>query len=752
MAEKKGLHEEVYLESGSSDGGSKHRSWLEKVLAILVVMLLIVIIVLGALLAVEMSAEEEEICLTKECAEVSARVITAIDYSVNPCDNFYDFACGQWMKTHVIPDDRSNLYTYGVVRENVKIIVKYLLEGDLEQEVEAVQKTRQFYQSCMNETHIEHLNSTVITDELEKIGGWPVLGLKPGGHWNKSAFDLVSELLALKVLGMPPIIHMFVGIDEKDSGKRIIQIGEPGLGLSTRDYFFNKQHENVRKAYVEYMTNVAILMGADPATAKTDMEKVFAFETLMANLTLSKTERRTRDNSYNKMTIEELQKLYPTPTQGHTKFSWHDFIQRTMEIADDNITIDRSELVVLEAPKYYQNIFDILQKQDIRTIKNYLSWYFVSQFVRRLPKRFVDEYEKYRKVQVGNTMKQSRWKICSRTTMYTFGMAIGRLFVREAFDEESKHKALDMIQDIREAFSERLSDLSWMDEETRTVAKDKALHIKEKIGYDDFILNDTALNEYYKDMKVKKNEYFGNMFRIMKVWSKNALKSLRDPYVKERQRWETPPSDVNAYYSPLLNLISFPAGMLQPPYYSKYQPRSMNYGSIGFLIGHEITHAFDDVGRKYDKAGNLRQWWSDKAIQRFKNTTTCIVDQYNKYVMPLAKINLDGEYTQGENIADNGGVQQSYKAYQNWRKRSKNKEPKLPGLNFTHDQLFFISFAQGWCGVVTKEFEVSMVHTDTHSPGRFRIIGSLQNMKEFSTVFKCPSGSYMNPVNKCNVW
>ncbi|XP_060583095.1 neprilysin-1-like [Ruditapes philippinarum] len=595
----------------------------------------------------------------------------------------------------------------------------------------------------MNETQIEALGISVMTDHLDSIGGWPVLGTKPGGNWNESSFDIMSDLVSIRYSGVSPFIQVFLGLDEKDSGKRMIKIGEAKLGLTTRDYYFNAEHQNLRDAYLKYSINIATLLGADPDTANTDMKAVFDLDMQLANLSLTKIEQRNRDDAYNKMTIEELEHHYPTPTEGHVKMNWHELIQGIMGLAEENITIEKSEPIILTVPKYYKEIFKVLEQQEVRTLRNYMIWSVVQQYVRRLPKRFVDELAEYRKAHDGTKVKESRWKKCSHRTTRTFGIAAGRLFIKETFDEESKQKALDMIHDIREAFNERLSDLEWMDEQTRAVAKEKALHIREKMGYMIFI---------YSEMEINKDEYFGNMLRITKVWTKNALKSLREPYKKEDSWWETAPATVNAYYTPLLNLISFPAGMLQPPYYSKYQPRSMNYGSIGFLIGHEITHAFDDVGRKYDKEGNRRQWWSNEAIQRFTNKTKCIIDQYNNYVMPLAKINLDGEYTLGENIADNGGVQQSYKAYQNWRQKSETKEPRLPGVNFTHNQLFFINFAQGWCGVATKEFEINMVPTDTHSPGRYRIIGTLQNNQEFSDVFNCPVGSYMNPEQKCHVW
>ncbi|XP_052759922.1 endothelin-converting enzyme 1-like [Mya arenaria] len=749
MTEMRG-DKSTHMANGTGFVSSTHRrTCMEKVLALVLATFAIAVIVLAALLVQSYSSTQKDICLTKECTDVAARVINAIDYSVNPCDNFYDFACGTWMKKHVVPEDRSNLYTYGVVRENVKITLKYLLEGDKEAHVEAVKKARDYYQACMNETHIELMNASELADILtNELGGWPTLGSNAGGNWNESLFNFEDDLIRLRTLGGSPIIKIYVGTDEKDSGKKILMVQEPYLNLGSRDYFFKDEHEDVRQAFMTYMTNMAVHFGADEKTAREDSLEVFALDSDLANITLSKEESRKRDDRYNKMTIAELERQFPTLDV----FDWSRLIQRLVQTATDNITITEEEHIVMETPKYYKEVFKILKKHRNRTIKNYIMWSYVSRLVSRLPKRFLDESQTLRKVQYGNEMKQSRWKQCSQSTMYDFGMAVGRLFVLETFDVEAKHMALEMISDIREAFNERLDELDWMDPETKKVAIEKAKHIKEMIGFPDFILNDTALNKYYEEVTVDDKHYFTNTVEIMKVVAMKSLKSLRSPNEKDPKGWDIPPAVVNAFYSPLSNVITFPAGMLQPPYYSKYQPRSMNYGSIGWLIGHEITHAFDDAGRMYDKDGNLQNWWKPEAIMRFNNKTSCIVDQYNSYVAPHANMNLNGEYTKGENIADNGGLQQSWKAYRTWKGRSKVNEQGLPGLDYSHEQLFFINFAQGWCGVTTAKRERDQILTDSHSPGRFRIIGSLQNSKEFSEVFNCPRGSYMNPEKKCHVW
>ncbi|WAR15632.1 NEP-like protein [Mya arenaria] len=532
------------------------RTCMEKVLALVLATFAIAVIVLAALLV-------QNICLTKECTDVD------------------------------------------------------LLEGDKEAHVEAVKKARDYYQACMNETHIELMNASELADILtNELGGWPTLGSNAGGNWNESLFNFEDDLIRLRTLGGSPIIKIYVGTDEKDSGKKILMVQEPYLNLGSRDYFFKDEHEDVRQAFMTYMTNMAVHFGADEKTAREDSLEI----------TLSKEESRKRDDRYNKMTIAELERQFPTLDV----FDWSRLIQRLVQTATDNITITEEEHIVMETPKYYK-------------------------------------------------------------------------------------EALEMISDIREAFNERLDELDWMDPETKKVAIEKAKHIKEMIGFPDFILNDTALNKYYEEVTVDDKHYFTNTVEIMKVVAMKSLKSLRSPNEKD------------------------PKG-------------SMNYGSIGWLIGHEITHAFDDAGRMYDKDGNLQNWWKPEAIMRFNNKTSCIVDQYNSYVAPHANMNLNGEYTKGENIADNGGLQQSWKAYRTWKGRSKVNEQGLPGLDYSHEQLFFINFAQGWCGVTTAKRERDQILTDSHSPGRFRIIGSLQNSKEFSEVFNCPRGSYMNPEKKCHVW
>ncbi|KAH3827034.1 hypothetical protein DPMN_128962 [Dreissena polymorpha] len=752
-------------DKGSENGvritPSEGRTWLEKLLLLLLLMLLVAVIVLVVLLAQFTTSSGNAMCLTKECTSVAARVINSMDYSVDPCADFYEFSCGTWMKKHVVPSDRPNLFTYGVVRDDVSNTLKYLLEHTKDSHVAAVRKARDYYQSCMNESYIEKLNATELTSLLDDhLSGWPTLAGHPGGTWDETGFNLEDELVHFRTHGVVSLVRIYVGLDEKDTRKRIITIDEPYLNLVSRNFFFDDAHAHLREALLKYMVDLAVLLGADRSVAQRDMEAVMALDTDLANVSLSKEESRARSSRYNRMTIAELRQRFPTDGL----MDWGRLIQRFLDSATDNITVTDEEPVIMETPKFYSNVFRILQQHGNRTVKNYMAWAYVSNLVIRLPQRFIEKNAAYRKarlkftlslvdkVQYGTSEKQSRWKTCSQSAQYDFGMAVGRLFVEEAFDEEAKHKALEMIHEIREAFYERLNDLDWMDEETKARAKEKAKYIKENIGYPDFILDDEELNEYYKDLEIDNLHYFTNTVNIMKVLAKKAMASLRKPMETDPKKWDVAPAVVNAFYSPLKNTITFPAGMLQPPYYSKYQPRSMNYGSMGWLIGHEITHAFDDTGRMYDKDGNLRDWWKPEAALKFQNMTSCIVDQYNQFIAPLSKIHINGEFTKGENIADNGGLTQSYKAYKNWQKRQGEVEPLLPGLKFTHDQLFFINFAQGWCGVTTVEREKDEIHTDAHCPGRFRVIGSLQNSYDFSRAFNCPLGSYMNPRNKCRVW
>lgn len=333
-------------------------------------------------------------------------------------------------------------------------------------------------------------------------------------------------------------------------------------------------------------------------------------------------------------------------------------------------------------------------------------------------------------------------------------MVVGRLFVQSSFNNASRAEAIDMIQHVRTAFKDRVDALDWMDAHMKAVAKEKADSIVELVGYPDFILDDRQLDSVYADMPMNSTSYFDNVLTVLQRDARDALGNLRITKLANTSRleWSSSPVTVNAFYSLQKNQISFPAGILQPPYYSIEQPRSMNYGGIGFMMGHEITHGFDDRGREYNKDGNLQDWWTVEAADIFKGKAQCLIQQYGTFVSPEAGLNVDGVLTQGENIADNGAVKQAFRAYRQWVAEVGSEEPLLPGLNYTHDQLFFINLAQIRCGLQRPESAQDDLQTGVHSPNRFRVIGSLMNFDEFSRVFSCPLNSYMNPAKKCSIW
>ncbi|XP_062889109.1 membrane metallo-endopeptidase-like 1 isoform X3 [Mobula hypostoma] len=351
----------------------------------------------------------------------------------------------------------------------------------------------------------------------------------------------------------------------------------------------------------------------------------------------------------------------------------------------------------------------------------------------------------------GTTVEDARWRECARYTNFNMRNAVGALYVREAFNGDSKKMVKDLIDKIREVFIETLDELEWMDPASKQKAQEKVMAIKEQIGYPDYILEEDnpRLDREYAHLNFSETKYFENNLEILKAGAQKVLRKLREQM--DQNIWMIGAAIVNAFYSPNRNLIVFPAAILQPPFFSKHQHQALNFGGIGMVIAHEIIHGFDDNGRNFDKDGNLYDWWSNFSATHFKDRSRCIVNQYGNYTWDLAGgQNVSGINTLSENIADNGGIRQAYKAYMKWVKR--RGEVKLPGLNLTHKQLFFLNFAQVWCGSYRPEYASQVIKTEVHTPLKFRVIGSLQNFEAFAEAFQCSRGNAMHPAKKCRVW
>uniref|UniRef100_A0A8C0K931 Membrane metalloendopeptidase like 1 n=1 Tax=Canis lupus dingo TaxID=286419 RepID=A0A8C0K931_CANLU len=728
--------------------------------------------------AIQEPKEMGEICTTPGCVIAASRILQNMDPSREPCEDFYQYACGGWLRRHVIPETNSRYSVFDILRDELEVILKGVLENATTQDRPAVQKAKMLYRSCMNQSVIEKRDSQPLLNILDVMGGWPVTMDK----WNQSVgpkWELEQQLALMNTqFNRRVLIDLFIWNDDQNSSRHIIYIDQPTLGMPSREYYFNEgSNRKVREAYLQFMMSVAMMLRADmnlPENSylvREDMVQVLELETQLANATAPQEERHDVTALYHRMGLKELQSKFslkvsphpPTwsyvylsvspsfsphpPSQG---FNWTLFIQSVLSSVKIKLLPDE-EVVVYGIP-YLQNLEEIIDVYSARTMQNYLVWRLVLDRISSLSQRFKDARANYRKALYGTTVEEVRWRECVSYVNSNMESAVGSLYVREAFPGDSKDAVRELIDKVRAVFVETLDELGWMDEESKKKAQEKAMNIREQIGYPDYILEERNkhLDEEYSNLNFSEDQYFENGLQNLKAGAQRSLKKLREKV--DQNLWIIGAAVVNAFYSPNRNQIVFPAGILQPPFFSKHQPQALNFGGIGMVIGHEITHGFDDNGRNFDKNGNMLDWWSNFSAQHFREQSECMVHQYGNYSWDLAdNQNVNGFSTLGENIADNGGVRQAYKAYLKWMAEG-GKDQQLPGLGLTYNQLFFINYAQVWCGSYRPEFAIQSIKTDVHSPLKYRVLGSLQNLAAFSEAFHCAQGSPMHPHQRCRVW
>uniref|UniRef100_A0A2K5Q626 EEF1AKMT4-ECE2 readthrough transcript protein n=1 Tax=Cebus imitator TaxID=2715852 RepID=A0A2K5Q626_CEBIM len=679
------------------------RTQLELVLA--GVSLLLATLLLGCLVALGVQYHRDpshSTCFTEACIRVAGKILESLDRGVSPCEDFYQFSCGGWIRRNPLPDGRSRRNTFNSLWDQNQAILKHLLENTtFNSSSDAEQKTQRFYLSCLQVERIEELGAQPLRDLIDKIGGWNITG-----PWDQDNFMEVLKAVA-GTYRATPFFTVYVSADSKSSNSNVIQVDQSGLFLPSRDYYLNRTaNEKVLTAYLDYMEELGVLLGGRPASTREQMQQVLELEIQLANITVPQDQRRDEEKIYHKMSISELQALAPS-------MDWLEFLSfllSPLELSD-------SEPVVVYGMDYLQQVSELINRTEPSILNNYLIWNLVQKTTLSLDRRFESAQEKLLETLYG-TKKSCvpRWQTCISNTDDALGFALGSLFVKATFDRQSKEIAEGMISEIRTAFEEALGQLVWMDEKTRQAAKEKADAIYDMIGFPDFILEPKELDDVYDGYEVSEDSFFQNMLNLYNFSAKVMADQLRKP-----PRWQ----DWSQAW------------------------RALNFGGIGVVMGHELTHAFDDQGREYDKEGNLRPWWQNESLAAFRSHTACMEEQYNQYQVNGERLN--GRQTLGENIADNGGLKAAYNAYEAWL-RKHGEELQLPAVGLTNHQLFFVGFAQVWCSVRTPESSHEGLVTDPHSPARFRVLGTLSNSRDFLRHFSCPLGSPMNPGQLCEVW
>ncbi|XP_025059500.1 endothelin-converting enzyme 1 isoform X5 [Alligator sinensis] len=663
---------------GSGNGKScwAERTHMEKRLLALVVVLAVGVLACVLALVLQYKAKPPQVCLTETCVSVTSSILSSLDRSVNPCDDFFSYACGGWIKANPVPDGHSRWGTFNKLWEHNQAIMKHLLENTTANvSSEAERKAQRYYQSCMNETKIEELKAKPLMELIKKLGGWNITD-----PWDKDNFnETLREVTAH--YHVSPFFSVYVSADSKNSNSNVIQVDQSGLALPSRDYYLNKtENEKVLAGYLNYMVQLGMLLGGrDEESTRQQMQQILDFETALANITIPQEKRRDEEVIYHKMTARDLKSLAPA-------VDWMPFLTTVFY----PVELNESEPVVVYAKEYLEQVSTLILNTDKCLLNNYMIWNLVRKTSSFLDQRFQDAEEKFMEVMYG-TKKTClpRWKFCVSDTDNNLGFALGAMFVKATFAEDSKKIAEEMITEIKMAFKESLANLSWMDEDTRKSAKEKVDAIYDMIGYPKFIMDPKELDKVFNDYEAMSDLYFENVMQFYNFSARVTADQLRKP--PSQDQWSMTPPAANAYYSPTKNEIVFPAGILQAPFYTRTSPKSLNFGGIGVVVGHELTHAFDDQGREYDKDGNLRPWWKNSSVEAFKHKTECMVEQYGNYTVNGEAVN--GRHTLGENIADNGGLKAAYRAYLNWLKKNGN-EDTLPTLGLTNHQLFFVGFAQ----------------------------------------------------------
>ncbi|KAH9503618.1 hypothetical protein Btru_066992 [Bulinus truncatus] len=713
------------------------RSKLEKGLVFLLVIVLIICLAIVAVFLIYyfFSTPPEGQCLTNTCMRAATALEAKMDKSVDPCNNFYEYACGGWLKKTSLASDQAEVNFATIMNDDVSNKIKDLLENKRPDDPMYKKQATTVYAACMNLEVINERGNEPFLKVLRSIGKFPSLD----ETWNETDFDLDVLLLNLKKeLDLNPLISFFVQQDAKSALTNRISVGDGALSLGDTAYRNGRNDPRLAKLE-DFLASQLVLLGANYTTAYADVRNIIDLEIKISKLKRSDREKSDIERLYNPMNVNSMNIKYPW-------LNWQRLFQG-MVGTSSAAYIGLDELIIVSEPLFLEKLGSLLNNTSKRVLANYLMSSTLRHYTHALGKSYSDIFDKFRKEMSGVSPKP-RWDTCAWETSAVFPETVSRLYIDQYFDSKSRDYLKSMIEDLKVAFTELLEQNEWMSEETKRKTENKLKKMQAKIGYPDYIMDDARLNSRYASIPYKETEYFETLIAHARFVVIDNFKQLRDSPNKDL--WLLPPIKVGAFYRPPANEIIFPAAFLQKPVYSPDFSSSVNYGAIGTIVGHEITHGFDHRGSQYDVNGEFKNWWKKEDRANFNSRAQCFVDQYGCF--KWEGLSLDGDRTLGENIADNGGLKQSYRAYRNYVKRRGSEELKLPGLELNHDQVFFLSFAQIWCEKVRDEMKSQKVEVLQHTPNPYRVIGTLQNSKEFAFAYGCKPETRMNPLRKCVLW
>jgi putative endopeptidase len=646
----------------------------------------------------------------------------AIDHSVEPCVDFYQHACGAWLKATPIPPDQSDWWRFSELDEHIRAVLAAILEEAASGQganTENRRKIGDYYASCLDEASIEAKGLMPFAPEFDRIAAL------------KDETELAAEIARLHLLGVEPLFWFSSLPDYTDATTMIAQADQGGFALPDRDYYLTDEFKAERDDYRAHLARMFGLLGDSATIAGEQADAVMRVETALATAAMGIVERREPMNVHHKMTLAEFVKLTPS-------FDWTSYLEGVG--APAFTSLDATD------PGFFKGLEAALNSVPLSDWKAYLRWTVLNGLVSVAPKAFVDEdFAFFEKRLGGQAEIKARWKRCVAATDEQLGEALGEAYVERAFSPEAKQRVLAMTHQVEKAMEARIKTLDWMSEETKARALEKLANVAYKIGYPDKWLD-------YSKLEIVRGDALGNMERASGFDLRRQLAKIGKQV--DRGEWSmTPPTD-NAYYDSQMNDVNFPAGILQPPNFDMTADDAANYGNLVSLMGHELTHGFDDEGRHYDAHGNLKDWWTEEDAKAFETRASGFVGQYGAFVAvtdpsdPTKDVHVDGELTLGENTADNGGIRLAYDAFLTTQGATSGKD----SLGYTPVQRFFLSYAQAWCQNRTDEHAKETAKTDPHAPGKYRVNGVLVNMPAFREAFVCKVGTPMAPASIHRVW